>query len=237
LERDSVARPSEATVFALDNVPLELPIAGPGSRALAAFLDYLVVGIAVFLWGALCIGISVVAHQARWWMVALFLIGFFLIEYGYFATVETLREGQTFGKWAVGLRVVTREAARPGTAAFLIRNAVRSVDLVTGIPMMVADPLARRLGDRLAGTLVVHVQVSPREAVLHRSPRGWDAHESALLESFLWRAAEMEPFRAERLARQLLECIQHDDPALASEIDHGLSPVEALGRLVKAAKA
>ena len=237
MERDSVARPSEATVFALDNVPLELPIAGPGSRALAAFLDYLVVGIAVFLWGALCIGISVVAHQAAWWMFAVFLVGFFLIEYGYFATVETLREGQTFGKWAVGLRVVTREAARPGTAAFLIRNAVRSVDLVTGIPMMVADPLARRLGDRLAGTLVVHVQVSPREAVLHRSPRGWDAHESALLETFLWRAPEMEPFRAERLARQLLECIQHDDPALASEIDHGLSPVDALGRLVKAAKA
>jgi uncharacterized RDD family membrane protein YckC len=232
-----VARPSEATVLGLDNVPLELPIAGPGSRTLAAFLDYLVVGIAVILWGALCLGVSAVARGAGWWMLALFLIGFFVIEYGYFATIESVREGQTFGKWAVGLRVVTREATRPGTAAFLIRNAVRSVDLVTGIPMMATDPLARRLGDRLAGTLVVHVEVSSRDAVLHRTPRGWSAHEAALLESFLWRAPEMEPFRAERLARQLLECIQHDDPALASELDHGLSPVDALGRLVKLAKA
>lgn len=232
-----VARPSEATVLGLDNVPLELPIAGPGSRTLAAFLDYLVVGIAVILWGALCLGVSAVARGSGWWMLALFLIGFFVIEYGYFATIESVREGQTFGKWAVGLRVVTRAATRPGTAAFLIRNAVRSVDLVTGIPMMATDPLARRLGDRLAGTLVVHVEVSSRDAVLHRTPRGWSAHEAALLESFLWRAPEMEPYRAERLARQLIECIQHDDPALASELDHGLSPVDALGRLLKIAKA
>jgi hypothetical protein len=45
----------------------------------------------------------------------------------------------------------------------------------------------------------------------------------------------MEAWRAERLARQLLECIQHDDPALAAEIDPALSPVDALGRLVKSA--
>lgn len=234
--RDGVAGPPEATVFGLDNVPLELPIAGPGSRALAAFLDYLVVGIAVLVWAAVCFGVSIAAHSTSWWMFALFLIGAFVIEYGYFATVESLREGQTFGKWAVGLRVVTREAARPGTAAFLIRNAVRSVDLLAGIPMMAMDPLARRLGDRLAGTLVVHLQASPRDDVLHRTPQGWNAHETAVLEAFLWRAPEMEAFRAERLARQLLECIQRDDPALGSEIDHGLGPVDALARLVKPAK-
>ena len=39
--------PSEATVLALDNVPLELPIAGAGTRALAAFLDYLLVGVLI----------------------------------------------------------------------------------------------------------------------------------------------------------------------------------------------
>ena len=131
----------------------------------------------------------------------------------------------------MGLRVVTREAARPGTSAFLIRNAVRTVDLVTGIPLMATDPLARRLGDRLAGTLVVHLQASPRDEALHRTPQGWNAHEAAVLESFLWRAPDMEAFRAERLARRLLECIQHDDPALGAEIDRlGQSALARLDR-------
>ena len=235
MKTDEPAPPSEATVLGLDNVPLELPIAGPGSRSLAAFLDYLVVGIGVFAWGALCVAISTLGKQTGWWMLALFLVGFFVIEYGYFAAVEIAREGQTFGKWAIGLRVVTREAARPGPAAFLIRNAVRSVDLLVGVPLMALDPLSRRLGDRLAGTLVVYEHAAAREMVLRRTPSGWSSQEAALLEAFLWRAPEMEPWRAERLARQLLECIRHDDPALAAEVDPALGPVDALGRLVKSA--
>jgi len=235
MKMDEPTPPSEATVLGLDNVPLELPIAGPGSRSLAAFLDYLVVGIGVFAWGALCVAVSSLGKQTGWWMLALFLVGFFAIEYGYFAAVEIAREGQTFGKWAIGLRVVTREAARPGPAAFLIRNAVRSVDLLVGVPLMALDPLSRRLGDRLAGTLVVYEHGAAREMVLRRTPSGWSAQEAALLEAFLWRAPEMEPWRAERLARQLLECIRHDDPALAAEVDPALGPVDALGRLVKSA--
>jgi len=126
---------SETTVLGLDNIPLELPVAGAGSRALAAMLDYLIVGILVILWGFVCMGLGIGAHLG-WWALALFFLGFFVIEYGYFAGVEIAREGQTFGKWALGLRVVTRDGARPGTAALLLRNAVRSVDLVVGVPLM-----------------------------------------------------------------------------------------------------
>jgi uncharacterized RDD family membrane protein YckC len=234
LERQGSGGPSETTVLGLDNVPLDLPIAGAGSRALAGFLDYLVIGIAVVIWGIACIVGSTVGGRARWWMLALFLVGFFIIEYGYFAGVEVARAGQTLGKWALSLRVVTREGGRPGTAAFLIRNAVRSVDLVVGVPLIVMDPLARRLGDRLAGTLVVHTQAPTRETVVHRTPRGWNAQESALLENFLRRVSDLEPWRAERLARQLLTCIERDDPTMASEIDRSKDPVEALRRVLQA---
>jgi uncharacterized RDD family membrane protein YckC len=237
MERNGAGGPSETTVLGLDNVPLDLPIAGAGSRALAVFLDYLVIGIVVLIWGVVCIVGSTIGGGAGWWMLALFLVGFFLIEYGYFAGVEVTREGQTLGKWALGLRVVTREGGRPGTAAFLVRNAVRSVDLVVGVPLIVLDPLARRLGDRLAGTLVVHTQAPARETVLHRTPRGWNAQETALLENFLLRAPDMESWRADRLARQLLACIEHDDPALASEMDRSKGPVEALRRVMEAGGA
>jgi hypothetical protein len=163
----------------------------------------------------------------------MFLLGFFVIEYGYFAGVEIAREGQTFGKWALGLRVVTREGARPGTAALLLRNAVRSVDLIVGVPLMATDALARRLGDRLAGTLVVHTHSPARESVARRTPRGWDVQDAALIEMFLRRAHDMEASRAERLAGQLLDTIQADDPEFALRIDRARGSVDALRQLVE----
>ena len=223
---------SEATVLGLDNIPLDLPIAGAGSRVLCAALDYLIVGILVIVWGAGCIALGVMARRG-WWAVALFLVGFFLIEYGYFAGVEIAREGQTFGKWALGLRVVTRDGARPGTAALLLRNVVRIVDMVVGVPLMATDPLARRLGDRLADTLVIHTHVPARETVARRTPAGWDAEDTVVLETFLRRAPGLESARAERMARELLETIKSDDPALAQHINPAVGPVEALRQLVE----
>jgi len=233
---DNGAGPSEATVLGLDNVPLELPIAGAGSRALAAFLDYLLVGSIGVVWGIVCLVLAA-AQRRGIWMYAVFLLGFFAIEYGYFVVVEITRSGQTFGKWALGLRVVTREAGRPGVPAFLIRNVVRNVDLVIGVPMMVMDPLARRLGDRLAGTLVVHVAVPARETILHNTPQGWGAREVAVLESFLTGAGDLETWRAEHLARRLLSQIERDDPAMAAKVDRSVDPVEALRRVVEAGEA
>ena len=227
---------SAATVLGLDNIPLELPVAGAGSRALSAALDYLIVGILTILWGAACLALGIAA-RVGWWALGLFLLGFFVTEYGYFAGVEIAREGQTFGKWALGLRVVTRDGARPGTAALLLRNAVRSVDLIVGVPLMATDALARRLGDRLAGTLVIHTHAPARETVARRTPRGWDAQDAALLEMFLRRAPDMETWRAHRLAEQLLETVEADDPEFAVGIDRARGPVEALRQLVEGGAA
>ncbi len=229
---DAANGPARApeTVLGLDNVPLELPVAGAGSRSLAAFLDYVLVAVLVVLWGLACLGLAVWARGLGWWVFALFVLGLFLVEYGYFAGFEVLRGGQTFGKWALDLRVVTREGARAGTGALLVRNAVRTVDLLVGIPLMVTDPLARRLGDRLAGTLVVHVHPGTPEVVLRRTPLGWDAQETTLLETFLRRAGDMEAPRAQALAETLLECMVRDDPVLGSVVDRALPPVEALRR-------
>ena len=82
---------SAATVLGLDNIPLELPVAGAGSRAPSAALDYLIVGILTILWGAGCPAPRVAA-RVGWWALGLFVVGFFVIEYGYFAGVEIARE-------------------------------------------------------------------------------------------------------------------------------------------------
>lgn len=210
------------TVLALDNVRLELPIAGAGSRALAAFLDYLIVIVTSILWAAACGGLVVWLRLGFAWFVALFLVGSFLIDYGYFATSEAVTGGRTFGKWAIDLKVVSRDGGKPGTAAFLLRNAVRTVDLLVGIPLMATDPLARRLGDRLAWTVVVHGH--PRheaDLALSRVPRGWGGPEVALLEEFLRRERDLEPARRAALAARFLAWIERDDPGLLEGVERG----------------
>jgi uncharacterized RDD family membrane protein YckC len=224
--------PSTTTVLGLDNVPLNLPVAGAGSRVLAAFVDYLVVVLALIALGGLCIFLGTTQRVGGLWAIGVFIVGAFLIEYGYFATSEIAWEGHTLGKWALGLRVVTREGGRPGSTAYLIRNAVRTVDLLVGVPLIATDPLARRLGDRLAGTLVVHLEPQAVEPILRKSPQGWSTDEVALLEAFLRRAPHLEPWRADRMSRQLLDAIAHDDPALLAGIDTE-NGVEALRKAVE----
>ena len=223
--------PDEASVLALDNVPLELPVAGTGNRVLAAFLDVLIVGLALFLFLVAAFALSVTARLPGAWAVAVVLLGIFLVQYGYFAGVEIATGGRSFGKWALGLRVVTRQGGRPTVGAFLVRNVVRLVDVMIGVPIMAFDPLSRRLGDHLAGTLVVHGRRPEDERTL-RIPRGWGGREVAVLESFLRRAPEMEPSRVEALARQLLFCIERDDPQLLAGLDQA-DALEALRRALE----
>jgi uncharacterized RDD family membrane protein YckC len=228
-----VNEPAEGRILGLDNVPLDLPVAGAPSRVLASFLDYLVltaIVIVVFFVGVVIAAALSLRSSAGLWILGLFVVGFFVIEYGYFAGVEIAMGGSTFGKWVLGLRVVTASGGRPGVSALLLRNCVRTVDLVVGLPLMVLDPRSRRLGDRLAGTLVVHRRAREPELVLRRTPQGWGSREVALLESFLRRAPELEPTRADRMARLLLARVQRDDAAALQGLPEGLSPVDALRR-------
>jgi uncharacterized RDD family membrane protein YckC len=222
--------PAEEVVLGLDNVAIEVPVAGLGTRALAAALDYLLFGVLVFV--MLLGGLWVVgtARLPFGWSVAVLLLCFFLVEYGYFAGLEIAFEGRTPGKRVVGLRVVARSGGRADATALLLRNLVRSVDLFAGLPLMALDPLARRLGDRLAGTLVVHAQARLHEVVLHRLPRGFGAAEAAVLEGLLRRAADLEPARAEAMARRLIQRIERDDPDYLAGSDASLAPIERLRR-------
>src|SRR4029453_10061463 len=134
------------TVLGIDNIPLALPVASLGSRALAAALDYLIVGLVATL---LIVGFALlITRLPRWgvgWMAALMILGFFLLEYGYFAGVEVFTGGRSFGKWVLDLRVVSHSGGKASVGALLLRNMVRLLDLVVGVWLMLLDPLSRRL--------------------------------------------------------------------------------------------
>ena len=219
--------PSDEAILGLDNVRLDLPVAGAGSRVLAAFLDYLLVGIASVVFVAAMVALGV-ATRGGWWLAAVVIVGLFVIDYGYFAGLEVALGGRTPGKGALDLVVLNRQGGRAATSALLIRNCVRTADLVVGLPLMAMDPLARRLGDRLAGTVVVHARPETgHDLVLRRVPRGWSGESVALLEDFLRRTADLEPERAQGIARRLLAAIERDDPEMLA----GLERADAVAAL------
>lgn len=219
--------PDPGTVLSLDNVPVELPVARVGSRVLAAVVDYIILFVLLIVWSGLIITLSTGLRLRPGWGLAAWLVGLFVFDYGYFALQEMLFDGRTAGKRLFGLRVVARDGAAASNGALLVRNLVRVIDLLVGVLLMALDPLSRRLGDRLAGTLVVHQRSSEAELVLARLPPGWGAAEARLVESFLRRAPELEPKARQALARRFERWVDERAPGFLPGIP-GINPLPRL---------
>jgi uncharacterized RDD family membrane protein YckC len=228
----AVADIRRESILGLDNIRLDLPIAGIGSRSLAAFLDYLVLTALALLWVFV---VFLLERLTPGWAPAFLFVGWFLLDWGYFAGLEIATGGRTLGKMAVKLRVVTAEGGTPGPGALLTRNLVRSLDLVFGLPLMVVDPLSRRLGDRLAGTVVIHDRPPEPAPVLGRVPPGWGPRELALVEAFLARAGSLDDLAASwEMADRILERIRRDAPELLAGTDPRNDPVGAIRQALQA---
>lgn len=223
----SSERADGGAILGLDNIRLDLPVAGVGSRVLAAALDSVVVVLLIAAWGLVCL--LALPDALGTWRWAVFAAGAFLLDWGYFAASEIATRGRTLGKRAVGLRVVSREGGTADAISLLLRNLLREVDVLVGVFFMAFDPLSRRLGDRVGGTLVLHERREARaEAVLVRIPPGWGPREVALVESFFARLQELEPDQARFLARRLVAWLERDAPALLAGTDPKNDPVGAL---------
>ncbi|NYZ63503.1 RDD family protein [Luteimonas deserti] len=143
-----------------EGVALRLPAAGPVPRAAAWLIDLVIRGALVFL------ALMLFGMLGRFG-AGLYLVVLFLIVWGYPVAFEALYDGQTPGKRALSLRVVSADGAPIGWMASFVRNLMRVVDMLpfgygAGLVASLADPWSRRLGDMVAGTLVIH---APRHAV------------------------------------------------------------------------
>src|SRR5580704_8782891 len=153
-----------------EQIALELPLAGIGSRFLALAIDtiiqsvlYLITGI-IFLF-TLPLGSSISTFLPTLVGPALAIFILFAIYWGYFAFFESIWSGQTPGKRYAGIRVI-KESGRPINAFEAVgRNLMRAVDGLPGIygvglVCMMCNQQSRRLGDFVAGTVVVHERPS-----------------------------------------------------------------------------
>lgn len=144
-----------------ENVVLHFELAGVGSRAAAALYDLLAVLVLLALLSLALEFAGLLGRTAGIWFVALFALVGFSTVWGYFALFEGLGGGRTPGKKRMGIRVVM-ETGHPITfQAAIVRNLIRIADLQPGASYLVGaafvlfHPLHKRLGDLVAGTIVV----------------------------------------------------------------------------------
>ena len=206
-----------------EQVALELPIAGIGSRFLAVAIDTLLqIALAIGTVLALGYGARMLPDAVPRFFTLLgpaaAILVLFCIYWGYFAFFEIIWSGRTPGKRLAHVRVV-KESGRAITAYDAIaRNVLRAIDFLpvmygVGVLVMMLNRQSRRIGDYVAGTIVVHDRRA-RAAPLPRAPvRAVDISaeklaqmgddELSLIEAYLQRRDDLDPLVRDNMRDQI----------------------------------
>lgn len=194
------------TIETPEQVHLEFVLAGLGSRFMAILLDSLIqiAGFVVlFILGSIFLAFHVFAAGTSNWAIALWILFFFCIYWGYFAVFEVVWKGQTPGKRWAGIRVI-KDSGRPiNTFEAISRNLLRAVDSLpagyaAGVVTMLLNRRNRRLGDFVAGTLVVHESSDRESSIFFNTPQN-SASVPQAAQLTLQQAELIEAFLARRL--------------------------------------
>jgi uncharacterized RDD family membrane protein YckC len=170
------------TIDTPEGVPLELTLAGVGSRFASALLDY-ILQIIILVALALVLGYGAgLSPGGSALSSAAWIVGFFLVFWGYDVAFEVLNSGRTPGKAANGLRVVLESGAPVTFVPSAIRNVIRIIDLIpgnylVGVTSILVTKKNQRLGDLAGGTLVIRESRKlPPEVQLRTSVQApaWD---------------------------------------------------------------
>jgi uncharacterized RDD family membrane protein YckC len=197
------------TIDTPEQVHLEFVLAGIGSRFMAAFLDILIETagyLILFFFSLLWFSTEVFGGKSAILWEAFAGLVIFCINWGYYAIFEALWKGQTPGKRWAGIRVI-KDSGRPINAFEAIaRNLLRAVDFLPlfygfGVITMLLNAKNRRLGDYVAGTLVVHESSDIESKIFFNTPTqtefalhqaaGLTLQEAELIETFLARRLEI----------------------------------------------
>jgi uncharacterized RDD family membrane protein YckC len=221
-----------------ERVELYYVLANVGNRFLAAAIDHLIQGV-------LLLAIVLVAgFITQWrfvgtagtWTLALLVLVFFAIYWGYFVLFETFWSGQTPGKRIMRLRVV-REDGRPIRffEAF-VRNLLRlAIDIMppfsyaVGVVSIILSARSKRVGDFVAGTVVVKERATEAPSldqiikISEIEQRRADRASPAPFNADTRKLNDREVRAVETFLKRRFELQEPGRTALASRIAHPLS--------------
>ncbi|MFI5714916.1 RDD family protein [Nocardia sp. NPDC051750] len=166
-------------------VALELPVARIPTRAAAFVLD-LVLQIVLGIFLLLLVMVVLRGDDSNPWFATLTLASLITVLVGYPVIWETVLRGATPGKLIFGLRVVRadggpvdfRHALTRGLTGAIVDFWILGLFGLIAVASSMCSPTARRVGDVLAGTVVVHIQQRlslPALAIPPAWLTGWSA--------------------------------------------------------------
>jgi uncharacterized RDD family membrane protein YckC len=110
-------------------------------------------------------------------LIALFVLAQFIVETGYFIFWEMVTNGRSPGKMLAGLRVVRRDGLPINLKSSALRNVLRIADMlpenyVVGLVSMLLSGSGERLGDHVAGTIVIRLDRPTAAPEIEPSQKG-----------------------------------------------------------------
>lgn len=152
------------------------------------------------------------------------LILAFLLEWFYPVYFEVWHQGRTPGKKNMHIRVVNDDGTPVTFGPSLLRNLLRVVDFLpfmylTAVCASVIHPRFKRLGDLVAGTLVVYeaedLPTPDFDIKGHQPvPADFTTDEQRALLAFAERSKRLSPERQSELAGILMPVLNSDEPVI-----------------------
>ena len=140
-----------------ERIVFQYPLAGPFRRLFSYFID-LVILAAVVIFMFFMASLLTLGSPSS---LGLFFVGYFFLTWGYGITCEAFLNGQTLGKRALRIRVVTDQGVPITGAQATLRNVVGTIDgllpffFMAGLASLCLTRKFQRLGDLAAGPRVI----------------------------------------------------------------------------------
>jgi uncharacterized RDD family membrane protein YckC len=154
---------SELTINTTQNVNINFTAATVGDRILAFLIDlaikiaYYIVAYGIFWYW---LGIDRVLNRMDDWSRIAVMLLFFLPVMLYSITLESIFEGQSFGKKLLKIKVVKIDGYQASFGDYMIRWFFRIIDIsmlygMVALISIISSKKSQRLGDMTAGTAVI----------------------------------------------------------------------------------
>lgn len=241
-----------------EGVPIRFQLASRGARLGAQLLDLLLTWTAGILFVLLVAYLNLVSFAAFFTLLSLLM---FLLRVPYYVLAELVWNGRTPGKRITGIQVISASGRRLTPWQIVARNVMKEVEFFTPLTLVMAASSAslgpwgtgimlvwvlvvsivflasrqrQRLGDMIAGTLVVETpravllpdlsaqttaRVVERFAFLPHHLNHYGRHELQVLEDILRDPGSSPQLHAEtaRVTEAILRKIGYADPVAPAE--------------------
>jgi uncharacterized RDD family membrane protein YckC len=212
-----------------ENVELSFELAGPAVRFVAWVIDFLFM-VAAFV--AVAVFVSVVGVFAPYAAFTVMIIAWFLIQQGYFVFFELKTGGSSPGKKVMKIRVIQDTGVKITFYHSFLRNILRFMDStpfmvlhIVGALVAFFHPLNRRLGDAVAGTVVVRERSYPPPGKIVAEADKY----STLLDNYRLREKVKRIVTTEEKEAMIEACLRAEE----IELSHRLGIFGALARRLR----